>query len=73
MPGDVCAPGEDDGYRAAGEPCMVLMGDGAWRQVTLLSWRRDRRGRWVAQLEWHAQAATWTESYVHDPERLRRG
>jgi hypothetical protein len=73
MPGDALPPGVDDGYRPVGEACMVMFGDGLWHPVTLVAWRRDRLRRWVAQLQWHAEGGTWTESYLHDPERLREG
>lgn len=73
LPGDDLPPGEDDGHRSVGELCEVMFGDGGWRDVMLLAWRRDRLGRWVAQLEWHAQGATWTENYIYDPERIRPG
>jgi hypothetical protein len=72
LPGDAVRSG-DDGYRPAGAVCEVMFGDGGWRDVTLVSWRRDRLGRWVAQLEWHAQGGTWTESYLYDPQRVREG
>ena len=73
LPGDGLPPGSDNGYRAVGEVCEAMFGDGNWDDVRLLSWRRDRLGRWVAQLEYHALGSTWTESYVYDAERLRRG
>jgi hypothetical protein len=50
-----------------------MFGDGQWHPVTLLSWRRDRLRRWVAQVEWFAAGGTWTETYVYSPERMRRG
>jgi hypothetical protein len=73
LPGDILPPGEDDGYRSVNQPCSVMFGDGKWRDVMLLGWRRDRLGRWVAQLQWHAAGGTWTESYVYSPSKLRLG
>lgn len=73
LPGDDLPPGSANGYRAVGKTCEALFGDGNWDDVKLVSWRRDRRGRWVAVLEWHAQGGTWTESYLYDAERMRKG
>ena len=32
---------------------------------------RDRHGREVAQIEWHADGSTWGESYLVDYSRVR--
>lgn len=50
-----------------------MFGDGRWRDVMLVSWRRDRLRRWVAELQWHAQGSTWTESYQFSSGKMRRG
>jgi hypothetical protein len=73
MPEDAIMSGTGDGYRHVGEVCEVLFGDGSWHPVTLLSWRRDRLGRWVAQVEWFAAGGTWTESYLYSPGKIRPG
>jgi hypothetical protein len=58
MPGDILPPGVDDGQ---------------WHAVTLLSWRRDRLRRWVAQVEWFAAGGNWTETYVYSEGKVRPG
>lgn len=73
LPGDAVPPGGDDGHRTVHRLCEVMFGDGEWRPVTLLTWSRDRLGRWVAQLEWHAGGGTWTGSYLYAPEKMRPG
>lgn len=50
---------------------LARFGDGTWRLVTILSWRRDRSGRWVCSLQWNALNDTWTEQYIYDPGALR--
>lgn len=52
---------------------MLFGGDSGWRQVTLVSWKRDRLSRWVAELQWHAQGATWTASFIYDAGKIRPG
>lgn len=73
MPGDAVLGGGDDGYRAVRRSCMVMMGDGSWRSVMLLAWRRDRLGRWVALLEWHAEGGTWEEPFLASRDKMRPG
>lgn len=55
----------------ATQHAQARFGDGSWRPVTVLSWQRDRHGRWVCHLEWTALTDTWTEHYVYDPDAMR--
>ena len=71
MPGDALPPGGNDSYRHVGEACEVLFTDGLWHTAMLLCWRRDRLGRQVAQVEFHADGSTWIESYLYSPEKMR--
>jgi len=65
--GDV--PGGE--YRPVREPCLVMFGDGQWHQVTVRARRKDRLGRDIIDIEWHAAWSTWNESYVATPELMR--
>lgn len=68
LPADIVPGSWRDGEHEIRE---ALFGDGEWRTVATLAWMRDRRGRDVAQVEWHADGGTYTEMYVADPERMR--
>lgn len=73
LPGDALPAGED-GHRDGGRRlCEVLFGDGHWRWVVLIAWRRDRLNRWVAQIEYTASGSTYTESYLYDRKKVRKG
>lgn len=60
-------------YRADGQRWLVLFGDGDWHPVTVRAWRKDRYGRDVIGIEWHAALETWGESYVAEPGKIREG
>jgi hypothetical protein len=69
LPAD--SPGHDPGYRPDRSPWLFLFGDGEWRPVSVRAWWRDRHGREVVQVEWHADGGTYGESYLADPEKMR--
>ena len=71
---EVARPGDSgifDGYRSERMPWLVLFGDGEWHQVEVRGWWRDRHGREVAEVEWHIDGGTWSESFVVDSKRMR--
>jgi len=69
-PGD--SPGRDPGYRdGENAPWDFLFGDHEWHRVSVRAWWRDRLGREVVQIEWHADGSTWEESYVVNHGRMR--
>ena len=50
---------------------LFLFGDGDWHPVTVKMWRRDRFGREIVDVEWHATGSTWSETYVVSPDKMR--
>ena len=69
LPAD--SPGRDPGYRTDRSPWLFLFGDREWHRVQARAWWRDRLGREVVQIEWHAAGSTWSESYLVDRTRMR--
>lgn len=68
-----CDSGTFRGYRADGGRLLVLFGDREWHPVRVLARWTDRQGREVVQIEWTADASTWTGSYLADAGRVREG
>jgi len=64
--------GDDDEYRAGREVWRCRFRDGQDHEVTAIAWWRDTSGRQVVHLEWHAEHSTWTDTYLFDPEKMRR-
>lgn len=58
-------------YRRDRSPWEFLFGDGEWHRVTVRSWRLDKLGRQVVQVEWRAESSTWEGSYLADAEKMR--
>jgi hypothetical protein len=69
LPADTAEDSQHVNYRA--QWARVLFRDGSRRDVQVRARQRDKRGRWVYLLDWHARGDSRGDWFVYEAERMQ--